>query len=627
MLKTHAIQYLIFYRLFHCIILLACTFTQLHGQSVSEPHKFSYYMAIQDSQPLNSVIKNYRAGKFDSLEGSFANFGRTKTLYWIHFNVSGKEKIKDYLLEIDNSHIYDIKVFRVDKNASATLLYHTGINQKFRQRPYPSRNFVFPIRISEGQTADYFVSLDRRSEVLKFNINLVDRKEYLFHQNWIYWFYGCFAGILIFIMMFNIFLQVTLNDLVHTWYTLYILFILLFVLADTGLGYEFFWGTFPELNKHIRTFTGLGAFFLQLQFMQLFITQTANNSRVYRAVNWSKKFFLCLIFFAVLPLILNFQLPPWALSAFNTLFTLAYISGIILVGLSLAEKIYSKNRTGLIYLLAIVPLMIQVMVVLLSRWHLLSMPIDTSLTMALSILVEIIILTLGLTIRYNYFKVEKDKLEHSLALQQQHTLEKVLSAQEGERRRVAGDLHDDLGGTLSSIKGLLSGIGYQNDNSSREMIANSQKLLDKACEDLRFIAHDLMPTDFSNTKLHLAIGESISKLNSSSDIEFNYIYVGIYRQFDKYLELNIYRILNELLHNIRKHSRAKHAVIQLIYHEDFLQLMVEDNGCGFDANKEESAAGIGLKNIQSRIEYINGKIYFDSNNQGTTVTCNVPYPI
>jgi signal transduction histidine kinase len=456
---------------------------------------------------------------------------------------------------------------------------------------------------------------------------MFEREEYQLYENQIYWFYGCFAGILIFIIIFNVFLQITLNDVVHTWYTLYIMFILLFVLADTGLGYEFFWGSYPELNKHVRTFTGISAFVLQLHFMQMFISQTANNSRVYHAVNWNKLAFLLLAVFAALPLILNFELPPLALSLFNTSFSIAYFSGIVLVGLSLTETIYSKNRTGLIYFLAIVPLMIQVIVVLLSRWHLISLPLDTSLTMSLSILVEITILTLGLTIRYNYFKFEKDKLENALVLQRKNTVEKVLGAQEEERRRVASDLHDDLGGTLSSIKGILSGIQNKNENEAREILVKSQKLLDKACDDLRFIAHDLMPADFSSTQLRLAIEESIAKLNSSSNIEFEFILVGPHRQLDRYLELNIYRILNELLHNVRKHSGATHAIIQVIYHEDFFQLMVEDNGGGFDVKLQGAAAGIGLKNIHSRIEYINGKIYFDSGNHGTTITCNIPYPI
>jgi signal transduction histidine kinase len=344
-------------------------------------------------------------------------------------------------------------------------------------------------------------------------------------------------------------------------------------------------------------------------------------------VNWNKYGFLLLTSVAMLTLLFDFTFSTWGAGLFHNLFSIAYISGIVLVALSLAEKISSANRTGIIYLIAVSPLILQVLVVILARWRLFTLPVDTSLSMTIAILVEIIILTLGLTIRYNYFKVEKDKLENALAWQRKITVEKVLAAQEEERRRVASDLHDGLGGTLASVKGMLSAISQSHSDRTLEKLIDSQNLLDKACDDLRYIAHDLMPADFSNTSLHLAVEELVSKLYGSSEIEFSYVLGGKHRLLDKYLELNIYRILNELVHNIRKHSNATRAIVQLIYHDDFLQLMVEDNGRGFDTRSTEPDAGIGLKNIQSRIEYINAKIYFDSSKLGTTVTCNVPYPI
>lgn len=596
------------------------------AQSDINSNRFSFYKSKQAKQELNLVIKDFEQGKFTALRGNFINFGRTSEPIWVHFSNTGIENRNDLMLEIDNAHIYEIKIYRANTQGINTLIYHTGTNQLFKNRAFLSRNFVFQIPENNTQKTDYFISLDRSPDVLKFNIKLFERDEYLLYHNLIYWFYGGFTGILIFIMIFNIFLRLTLNDSLHTWYSLYILFVLLFVLADTGLGYEFLWSNRPGLNKHIRTFVGMPAFFLQLHFMQLFISQTQNNSKVYNAVNWNKWGFVLLSIISAFYYIFNISSSEFVLDFFNIAYSVAYFSGIILVGISLAEKIHARNKIGLIYLLAIFPLMLQVLVVMLSRWKLIAIPIDTSLTMSISILLEIIILTLGLTIRYNYFKLEKDKLELALIGQQKATIEKVLSTQEEERRRIAGDLHDDLGGTLASIKGILSGINPASNINQIEMLSNSQKLLDKACDDLRFIAHDLMPSDFSNTQLNEAIEEFLDKLKISSEIEFSYTSGGIYRELDKYLELNIYRILNELIHNIKKHSKAKNASVQLIYHEDFIQLMVEDNGQGFDCRAHETKSmGLGLKNIQSRIDYIKGKIYFDSGKQGTTVTCNVPY--
>ena len=608
---------------------LACIDVSAQSNAIkkTDSNRFSFYESKHNNQTISSVVKDFEQGKFNPIAGNFVNFGRTVNPYWMHFSIYGAEKDENLMLEIDNSHIYDLKVYTLNDSGLAVLLYHTGNDKIFKNRPYPYRNFVFPIQIKAGKNKDYFVSLDRQNEVLKFNIKILEREDFILHQNQTYWLYGGFTGILIFIMLFNIFLWFTLDNKIHIWYILYILFVLLFVLADTGLGYEFLWSNYPEVNMHVRTFTGILAFVLQLHFMQLFISQKQSNSQFYRLVNGNKLIFLLLLCLSTLPFIFNFKFSGILLSGFNTAFSIAYVSGIILVGLSLAEKIYQKNKTGIIYLIAIFPLMLQVLVVILARWKLLSLAIDTSMTMTISILLEIIILTLGLAIRYNYFKIEKDKLEHLLIRQQKSTMEKVISTQEEERRRIAGDLHDDLGGTLASIKGILSGLSPIIENQQAKMLGHSQELIDKACEDLRFIAHDLMPADFSNTQLNIAIKEVVSKLNISTDIKFNYIFAGEYKFLDKKIELNIYRILNELVHNIKKHSNAKTATIQLIYHDDFLQLMVEDDGSGFKTTSAVlNVDGIGLKNIQARIDYINGKIYFDSGSQGSTITCNVPYP-
>jgi hypothetical protein len=262
------------------LITAVCFCTQLNASTVLSQPIFSFYQSVDDSQGVKSIVNKYQRGHFERLDGTFANFGRTEKLYWLHFSLSATETKQKRMLEIDNSHIYDIKVYQMKNSGFPRLVYHTGINKTFEQRPYPARNFVFPVGGTGGGQNHYFISLDRRQEVLKFNIRLVDDYVYIPLEKRIYWFYGCFAGILIFIMIFNVFLRIALNDPVHTWYILYILFILLFVLADTGLGYEFLWGNFPAFNKHIRTFAGLIAFFLQLHFMQLFISQTANNSRV-----------------------------------------------------------------------------------------------------------------------------------------------------------------------------------------------------------------------------------------------------------------------------------------------------------------------------------------------------------
>lgn len=88
-------------------------------------------------------------------------------------------------------------------------------------------------------------------------------------------------------------------------------------------------------------------------------------------------------------------------------------------------------------------------------------------------------------------------------------------------------------------------------------------------------------------------------------------------------ELNIYRIIGELLNNILKHAKASKGVVQLLYYDDYLLVSVEDNGRGIKT--EEKNWGIGLKNINSRVEYLKAELSIDTGPLGTTVIIKMPY--
>jgi hypothetical protein len=155
-----------------------CFSTQLNASvSVSQP-LFSFYQSEDNTQNLSDIVSKYRLGRFENLDGTFANFGRTERLYWLHFLLPGTENGPRQVLEVDNSHIYDIKVYQMENNSLPKLLYHTGINEIFEHRPYPARNFVFPINEIQGEQSHYFISIDRRKEVLNFNVRLVDEYGY-----------------------------------------------------------------------------------------------------------------------------------------------------------------------------------------------------------------------------------------------------------------------------------------------------------------------------------------------------------------------------------------------------------------------------------------------------------------
>ncbi|QHV97460.1 two-component regulator propeller domain-containing protein [Spirosoma endbachense] len=202
---------------------------------------------------------------------------------------------------------------------------------------------------------------------------------------------------------------------------------------------------------------------------------------------------------------------------------------------------------------------------------------------------------------------------------QRTALKRVLQVQEEERQRLAADLHDDLGATLSAIKGQLETVHQTSDELARPI-----DLMEKAIRDLRHISHNLMPPEFARLGLTEAIHETVRRAETGSGLHFLFITHGQERRFDNETELTIYRIAIELINNAVKHAKAKQITIQLIFYPQQVSLLVEDDGRGYPINEGISQSGIGLRNIRSRVAYLQSKLLVDSGERGTTITLEVP---
>jgi signal transduction histidine kinase len=235
----------------------------------------------------------------------------------------------------------------------------------------------------------------------------------------------------------------------------------------------------------------------------------------------------------------------------------------------------------------------------------------------IGLVIETAILSFAMMYRYRTFMKEKEDLEAILSYQNNQVANNILLAQEAERKRIAEDLHDEIGSSLAVLK-----IRMQNMNINKNDLDELITIVDKASSDTRNISHNLMPPEFEKTSLQDLLQGYYYKLNLETNTRFLFISKGQGQQFEKSTELMIYRIIIEITRNILMHSKATEATIQLIYEENGLEIMAEDNGVGI---KKSNTDGIGMKNIYSRVNYINGEISVDTGKKGTTIIINVPY--
>jgi two-component system, NarL family, sensor kinase len=218
-------------------------------------------------------------------------------------------------------------------------------------------------------------------------------------------------------------------------------------------------------------------------------------------------------------------------------------------------------------------------------------------------------------------QLHRQDLERTL---QQKILQATLESQEAERRKVAGDLHDSIGGMLSAIRVGLAGLARQLPEPQK--MDPSKQMLDETIESVRRISRDLMPSTLEKFGLQPAVRELAERLQATSRIQISVVEIGQNKPMEKQRELMIFRIAQELLNNAIKHAKATYIEL-LFQYEEMMILSVEDNGIGI-SQEQFAASGIrslGLYNVQSRVQLLNATLDIDQKTEGCKFIVRVPY--
>jgi two-component system, NarL family, sensor kinase len=188
-------------------------------------------------------------------------------------------------------------------------------------------------------------------------------------------------------------------------------------------------------------------------------------------------------------------------------------------------------------------------------------------------------------------------------------LNAMIDGQEEERKRIAKDLHDGLGGLLASVKLQLASI--QREIGKLEQVnlyEQANHMVDTACEEVRRIAHNMMPDALANLGLIAALRDIAEQINRSGGPSVKVISINADERLDEKKEIMLYRIVQELLGNALKYAGANKILIQFSRDGDLLSLAFEDDGAGFDPEKARLKGGLGLRSVESRVRFLNGRI-------------------
>lgn len=231
---------------------------------------------------------------------------------------------------------------------------------------------------------------------------------------------------------------------------------------------------------------------------------------------------------------------------------------------------------------------------------------------------------------------QKRMIRQEIAMQRMETehqktlLNATIESQERERQRIAKDLHDEVGAMLSVIKMSLQQVERKAEQEkAKELTQETKEMVTETIDNVRRISKDLMPVALLKLGLPTALEDLFKKLEHLEGMKVTFSVEGTPRELPPATALGLYRVIQEALNNCLKHAEATEINCVLRFQPAGLSLTFEDNGKGFDLEgllkSKDSTRGLGVKNIESRVNMLGGKLQHTSSpGKGTKIYIELP---
>lgn len=573
-----------------------------------------YLFSTYSQQGIDSVKR--KGNGFELLGSEIPSIGMDSRFHWIRYSVKNStSQVKNLIADLRYNELNDVCYYVVD-TAGRVIYAREHLNRKsyISKKPVQSRFFSFPLRVRPQEELTIYWRIYRQESFIVLPLGLFDQ-EYFFTFNTTYDFFLYLSlGVFTFTFLLSLLLYIFTKYRLLLYYSGYTLFYGLTIASMEGILTQYFHWNFALLQDNTKNVFICCLNFFTILFAIHFLDIKSFLPR------WV--YHICIIQ-ATLVLAFGGYL---LLTPFTGL-TSVILSGVatldMLLLLSLIISAFShKKLIAILYLTATFPLVIS------ASWLILTLVFDIERTwfyyqsFPFLPFFEVIILGIGLG-----YRLISDRNRYFLGL---NTLQKqftssIVNTQDSERQRIAADLHDDLGGTLATIRRRLSDLRSKTkiDSVAKEL-DELEPLIQKSSDDLRRISHNLMPPEFERIGLSNSLKQFIQEI-PRQPTTFEFIVSGEIYRLPLEAELNAYRIVSELVQNIFKHAMASRASVQLLYYSDFLRILVEDDGIGDGSEKSEKIVpGMGLKNSILRASYIGASIHRESGQAGTSVILDVP---
>lgn len=547
------------------------------------------------------------------------NYGRTRNTGWARFSVRSSQS-QTLWLELTSHFIDTVNVWiSFPKKELRQLRGPVNHRQQATSlAPVKHRYFLYALELPAQQTITVWIrGKVVPGDVLKFGVTLWQPIHFLADQQQVIWSWAIFVGIVLAILGAVLISSLFHLRKIYLFYGSYVLCMAIYALLNDG------WGVF--LPESMAWLDKLSSLMYWINFTLGFFVLFTRHLLAISPIRYTIGLEVPVLFFNIIVI----YLAEWANQhQYATLVGLMHLFGHIgflsygIIWVTYVIDAFTRRFQMVWLLLLAVSIIVGFLTTsfLLINLGFVTSPIPDMVTLRIAFLVELFVLSVAWLYRRRLLQIARN----NLVQQNQQLQAQIIKTQDTERQRIAADLHDDLGGVIATINHQLTqSLQVQSFQELQQKVAQIQPVVDQAGDKIRIIAHNLMPPDFERIGLLESAQQLVYSLN---DTRFRFATFGETKRLSPEVELNAYRILSELIHNVQKHAQAKHVLVQLLFHEDQLSLIVEDDGLGNTLPQRKiKRQGIGLKSIAARVNYLPAHWHRSVSEQGTTSLIEIPY--
>ncbi|PSR52381.1 hypothetical protein AHMF7605_01995 [Adhaeribacter arboris] len=542
-------------------------------------------------------------------------YGPSSSAVWAVFRVRNNSPEDKWYLEVGSSFLHEVDLYRETTNGNFEKI-KSGAGQPYESRPVKTNRLILPLNLPAGAEHTYYARFRSRN-ILRFPLQIATMPALYEKNHTIDLLNGIYFGLLFALMMYNLFVYFSLGDKAYLFYILFIFSIA----ADTACirGYLLEWLPGPlAWIVHIRLFAGLAILF-SLWFTNAILQVKQYLPKLYR-LRW-----IIVVSVGIIMLLNLLRLYVWSfawmLISFIPVYLYVYTAGIL---------IYRRGfKPALYYTLGLAALGIGILIYIAKDNNLVPETAFTESSLQLGSFIEAVVLSYALASKFNFYKLEKEQAQAQAMQQAIAFSQELIQSQENERKRIAAELHDSVGQSLILMKNRILLLKKRLDDPERlaRHADDLTETVSHTISEIRTISYGLRPFQLDMLGLTQSINGLADEVAEGSGIDIRVKADSIDNLFPKEQEINVYRIVQECLNNIVKHSGATSAHVNIIRENGQIQLSVEDNGKGMNPANTQSApkSGFGLRGMQERLSILTGKLQIKSAEpQGTIIQITLP---